>query len=87
MSTSNSISEGPNFTRLYYAVYTYFLVRLEDVASEGVIRHFSSDVAEDLQVLRVMGHIEDPARKKDHFMALESHSESCSQPSKIPVLA
>ena len=34
--------------------HTHLLVGLEDIAPEGVIWHLSGDVAEDLQVLRVM---------------------------------
>lgn len=39
---------------------SYLFVCFEDIASECVVRHLSSDIAEDLHVLRVMGHIEDP---------------------------
>ena len=39
----------------------YLFVCLEDVAPECVVWHFTSDVAEDLHVLRVVRHIEDPA--------------------------
>lgn len=42
----------------------YLFVCLEDVASECVVWHFTSDVAEDLHVLRVMRHIEDPGEKE-----------------------
>ena len=38
----------------------HLFVCLEDVASECVVGHLTSDVAKDLHVLRVMGHIEDP---------------------------
>ena len=39
-------------------------VCLEDVASEGVVRHLTSDVAEDLHVLRIVRHIEDPGGRE-----------------------
>ena len=42
----------------------HLFVRLEDIASERVVWHFPSDVTEDLHVLRVVRHIEDPARRE-----------------------
>ena len=45
-------------------IYNYvpnLFVCLEDVAPECVVWHFTSDIAEDLHVLRVVRHIEDPA--------------------------
>lgn len=41
----------------------YLLLGLEDVAPEDVAGPVPGDVAEDLQVLRVVGHVEDPAGK------------------------
>lgn len=40
----------------------YLLFRLKDVASEGVAGPVSGNVAKNLQILRVMGHIENPRR-------------------------
>lgn len=39
----------------------HLLLGLEDIAPEDVAGPIASDVAEDLQVLRVVGHVEDPA--------------------------
>ena len=36
---------------------SYLLVSFEDIAAEGVLWHLPSDVAEDLQVLGIVGHI------------------------------
>ena len=44
---------------------THLLVSLEDVAPKGVVRYLSGDVAEDLEVLRVVRHIEYPAAKEE----------------------
>ena len=41
----------------------YLLLSLEDVTPEAVIGAISGDEAEDLQVLGIMGHIEDSGRK------------------------
>lgn len=44
----------------------YLLLGLEDIAPEDVAGAVSSDVAEDLQVLGVVRHVEDPTgRAKD----------------------
>lgn len=44
----------------------YLLLGLEDVTSEGIIGAVSCYVAEYLQILGVMGDVEDPA-KYNHF--------------------
>lgn len=44
----------------------HLLVCLEDVTSEGVPWHLSSDVTENLQVLGVVGHIENPVNNVHH---------------------
>ena len=41
----------------------HLFVRLEDIAAKGVVRGLASDVAEDLQILRVVGDIEYPASR------------------------
>lgn len=43
---------------------THLLVGLEHVALEYIARAVPGDVAPDLKVLRVMGHVENPERKK-----------------------
>lgn len=40
--------------------YSHLLPGLEDVAAKGVTGAIPGDVAEDLQVLGVMRHVEDP---------------------------
>ena len=40
---------------------SHLLVSLEDIASESTVGKFSSDVAEDLHVLGVVGYVEYPA--------------------------
>lgn len=43
---------------------SHLLLGLEDVAPEGVARTVSGNVAENLQVLRVVRHVENPKKKK-----------------------
>ena len=43
----------------------YLFVRLEDIASERVVWHLTSDVAEDFHVLGVMRHVEDPGERRE----------------------
>lgn len=40
--------------------FSYLLLGLEDIAAEDVALSISGDVAENLQILRVMGHVEYP---------------------------
>ena len=55
---------------------THLLVGLEDVAAEGIVRHLSGDVAEDLEVLRVVRHVEYPAgRGKRGFKVLKGNGK------------
>lgn len=41
---------------------TYFLLGLEDVAAEDITLSISGDIAENLQILGVMRHVEYPER-------------------------
>lgn len=50
----------------------HLLVRLEDVTSEGVPWHLPSDVTENLQVLGVVGHIENPVNNVHHAIISQS---------------
>ena len=43
---------------------SYLLLGLEDVASEDVALSVSGDVAENLQILGVVRHVEYPGRRK-----------------------
>lgn len=48
--------------RLHACRLSYLLLGLEDVAAEDVTLSVSCDVAENLQILRVMRHVEYPER-------------------------
>ena len=54
------------------------LVSLKNVALERVVGDLSSDVTEDLEILGVMGHIENPAKKRKTYFIFCSHSLSLS---------
>lgn len=40
--------------------FSYLLLGLEDIAAEDIALSISGDVAENLQILRVVGHVEYP---------------------------
>lgn len=42
--------------------FSYLLLGLEDIAAEHVALSISGDIAENLQILRVMGHVEYPRK-------------------------
>jgi hypothetical protein len=46
--------------------HTYLFARLEDIALENVRRSVSGNVAEYLQILRVVGNVEYSANKREN---------------------
>lgn len=44
---------------------SYLLLGLEHITAEHIALSISGNVAEDLQILRVMRHVEDPKRKEN----------------------
>ena len=67
MSCTNhsALGRGIAFAPAHSTHTTHLLVGLEDVAPEGVVWDLPGDVAEDLEVLRVVRHVEYPTEGKE----------------------
>lgn len=59
------------------------LFGFEDVAVEGIAGAVSGDIAEDLQVLRVMRYVENPARGKTIGKFSKLSNSKCTTLKKI----